>query len=1343
MKRKGILLFLFIFATHYLLADFDINKPWKFQLHTNTDGLSNSSITCLYQDSLMRVWIGTWDGLNVYNGNSFNVFKFEHNSPNTLSNNIVRDIVEVQKGVIWVATDYGINRIHTADNTIERYYPGYETSTPTVENAFSIAATEEGDLFCAVTGWGMAYYDEAMKRMTALNIPIFNTTLIRDIFYVGGHHLLLYTTQQQLYQLHFTREEDGTLAVNEPCRLLTPSPITAVFSKNRTLFCVSDAGVISKYDANQQSLRQQCVFGKGQTIKALAPISDDALIFATDEPNTYVYSYTDNAFSAVPQLSGLNILSLLMGTQDIVWVGTDGQGLLEIYEDNNAFVKVTNLQMFKTKSSPVRCFYQGDDGTLYVGTKGNGIYVQHPDGTNRVIATQEGLRNLSVYALVPGPDHHLLIGHDGVGLDMLSLETGLVTPLLPQTPNAFQSVYAISYDQEDGCIWAGTNGFGLVKITLGARSHNTYEMESYVTYVNDKNNETSLSNNSIFSLAPAGDDKMWVGTRGGGLDLLHIHSGTFTHFTATQNNSPLSSNDVLSVYPSNDSTLWLGTSYGLNKLTWTQTGQYACTWYIEKNGLPNNTIHGVLEDEKGFLWMSTNKGLSKLNPTTNELVNYYNNPDLQDNEFSDGAFYKNAEGILFFGGINGYNYFRPSKIQVRDYEPRVAITDFMVKQKPLLHFTNSQKVTLAHKDNFFSVNFSALEFIDNSQCEYEYKLEGFDKEWVKTSSNSANYTNVPPGEYVLKVRCTNGDKIWSSYNAVLAITVKAPWWQTGWAYFGYFLLFVGAAYLSWWVYKERTEQRHKLEMEALNRSLQTKTHEAKLSFFTNVAHEFCTPLTLIFGSSELLLSQNHSPENSKRIKSIYDNAKRMQRLIWELMEFRKAESGVTKPQYSFVHLQDILRPLVDSYTDLNGEHNIDLSCQFTGIEGPIVSDVNALEKILINLISNAYKYTPDKGYIRLQVEQQASETRISITNSGKGIKEEDLATVFNRYRILDNLEVQAKKGNIMRNGIGLALAQSLASLLQGVISVSSIPNKETTFTLSLPTINPADVQIQIEQEATKVDFSQLIPAETTVPPAVPHSKSQVIMVVDDEPQIRALITEVLSNEYQIVEAADGQEVIDFLKRDRPNLIISDICMPNVDGIELLKYLKSNEITSHIPLVFLTYKNDIEDKVCGYEMGGDAYIPKPFHPAHLKAVVHQLLASRSLLKEYYNSSLSTSDVYSGNVVDAEDKKFMVQLTKLIEDNMTDEHLSPEFICEKLFISHTQLYRKLKDISQMTPSEFIRKIRLERAAHQLATTTLTVQEIMYLSGFNNKSYFYREFAKVYHVTPSEYRNKDGEK
>ena len=1317
---------------------------------TNLDGLSNSSITCMCQDSLGRLWVGTWDGVNVYDSHEFWVWMHNPSDPNTISNNIIRNIVEQKSGIMWVATDYGINRIDSRAGKISRFYLGYEHKTPSDEKTFSISVSRSSKVFCSAKGWGLAIYDEETDMMRAVNVPGFYTSGITGLFCLGDDRLLLAAEDGSASLIQYALSGSGQIEVTEKTELFKESGISAAFKCGTILYIVTSDNTLYCYDEESEEIIHKIRIPVKDKVMAIAPAGKDSAAIGFDSYGVYILDLESEEISREEALADMNILSLYSGTQGILWAGTDGQGLWALYDDPFKMEKMTYSQISSHKTHfPVRAFYKDRFSDLYVGTKGEGIFVLRDGKTVRTYC--QSLGSSSVFALAEGPGGDILVGHDGPGIDIISGKTGKVSSLMPGKEKMFGSVYSFLEDRKNGCFWLGTFGYGLVKLELRQDGSGEYSIGNVRFYKRSLKDSLSITNNMVQPMVMEGDSILWIGTRGG-LSRLDIRTDTFMNFTtATSDTSAISSNEILSLHFSRDSTLWIGTGYGLNRLVRHGDG-YGFRGYTTETGLHNNTIHCIEETSDGKLWLSTNHGLSIFDPQTELFTNYYNNDKLQDNEYSDGAGYTDVNGIIYFGGINGFNWFNPDEIKARDFSPEVLISRVALIQDPDNDImTGTGKITLKYNENFFNIHFTALEYINNSSCEYSYRLKGFNDDWVNTgTSNTASFTNVPPGKYCFQIKSTNGDKVWQENMTGLQIKVTPPWWKSIYAYIAYTLLAAATILAIQIAINIRMKEKHRLELEELKRKQLADTYEAKLRFFTNIAHEFTTPLTLICGPIEQIMNEFHLPAKVEKYhRIIYSNAERMLRLIQELIEFRKADTSNEKPVYSRVDITALLHGVLENFSEVNEEKQINVETEISR-EMTVVTDRNAMEKIVYNLVSNAYKYTPDGGWIQIKAECGENGLVLSVKNSGKGIKPEHRDLLFDRFVILDNYEYQASKGRIFRNGIGMALVNSLVKMLSGKITVDSEQGKYTMFTLTFPPVGedmvtaaPAGAEDRpgpaMEQEPeTCPELAPETDGDTGRKAASSGKKS--VMIVDDERQIRDLVADILGKEYNVVQAENGKAAIEKLRLSLPDLIISDINMPEMNGMEFLKWLKDNPLTKFIPVVFLAFKTDIEDEVETYEMGSEVFIPKPFYPKHLKAVVHSILDSRSLLKDYYNSALSSTDLYDGCAVDSQDKKFLMDITSAIEENITDEELSQNWLCERLSISRMQLYRKLKGLTGQTPSEFIRTIKLEHAAHLLKTTRMTVQEVMFNSGFNNKSYFYREFSGKYRMSPKEFRKED---
>lgn len=1306
------------------------------------DGLSDSSVSCLFQDSSGRLWIGTWDGLNLYTGTTCRTFKYIPGNSETIPGAIIMSIAEDSYGMIWLATDGGICRLDPERGVAETLASGTSDRSRSADNVYYLSVSAQGELFCSSLGDGVYHYDREKDALESVATGGIYSG-IRKIICLGNDRLLLYTSEKSAYTVSYSKNKNGELVFSDAVGLHGEDVLYEVIDSDDEVFLCGESGRIHTLRKASGKEGYISMPEHDAQVTAVIRCPDGPVLVATARPEVLEYSPSSGRWNRMEELSGYRLFCFCPGIENIVWCATDGSGVLGLYYSENNVTSIPSLD-FCGKDVPVRAFLKTRSGDLFIGTKGSGISRISDDGSVSRLPKSSIPENNSVYALAETADGDVVIGHDGIGISVYSPASGTYDDVQPLDGRTFRSVYSIYVDTNNDCIWLGTYGYGLVMLKL-EKQNGHYQVSKQHLYKNDRSDETSLSNNGIFSIVPLPDGTLALGTRGGGVNIFNPKTGFFRRFHGSVSSSAFASDDVLSIAPESDSVLWVGTSYGLNKLTIESDGDYSFRSWTEDDGLVNNTVHGIIKDRDGLIWLTTSHGLTSFDPESEVFTGYSLNPSMQQ-EYSDGAYYMDDKGLIYAGGNNGYDSFRPESMRKRDYLPPILIDGFSVRQRPLpkSDFLGGQNVVLSHSDNFFTISFSALEYIDNASCEYSYILEGFNEKWVSNgNSRSAVFTNVPPGKYVFKVKGTNGDKLVNPQEASVRIIIRRPWWNTGWAFAVYLALFCLATYFMNVYFKGKEKRREEAERAEAAKRQQQEMYEAKLNFFTNIAHEFGTPLTLISGScGQLAADASLKMEDKKYLSIIQNSANRMHRLIQELMDFRKIESGHRPMRYSLVCVNEMLASIVDNFSEAAEEKNINFKFEAPSSRIMLVTDPDAMEKIVSNLLSNAFKYTPDSGDIKISLTDNEKGIAITVVNSGKGIRPDQIGTVFNRFSILDNLEQQATKGRIFRNGIGLSLALDLSKALGGDISVSSVPNDHTVFSFTHPFLS---------KDLMKDEAAQETPAEPVAAPA-PVAESneqpdesqprQKILVVDDDKEIRALVKSIFQDRLDVLEASDGLEALDVFKETLVDLVITDMVMPRMDGAELAKSLKSNDMTKHIPIVFLTFKDDIELRISSCEIGGEAFIPKPFYPKHLKSVVYRILSDRSTLKDYYNSVRSSTDIYKDKAVNIEDKKFMLKITDLVEKNLLDEHLSPSFLSECLNISKVQLYRKMKEISGVTPGEFIRDVKIEHAASLLLNTNLTVSEVMYDSGFNNKSYFFREFSRKYHCTPKAYRDQQGQ-
>ncbi len=1352
--KKTFTILLILYSLVLSAKNFDILNL------TNSDGLSNSSINKIFQDTNGLIWFGTWDGLNVYNGRDLKTFKPEPGNSNSISNNIIRDIIEDNKNVLWITTDRGINRFDKTTNKFNRFFTDSNSWNIYSENSFFVTKNSYNLVFACVFEQGIHYFNNTTQRFVKLNVA--NKIRVRKVFFDLDYNLWLLTTEKKLFKVVFKKGNLQIPIIENIVQFNHLQNIESVFyNTNNELWLQTTDEKLYQYRISEGVLTD---YSAGSVSKGIIK----TLIFQNE---TQLWGTSNGLFRfntitrKIEQLfDNVSVLSLFAGSQSIIWVGTDAQGVLQLFPLREKFQAYNQKNLPTFGRSAVRTFYEDMYGTLWVGTKGNGVYgLQAQKNEKNLVlkyqlTTQNGLSSNSVFTIVQGQGNEFWIGTDGSGISYFeqnskTLNSLLVDKLFKDKLN-LSSVYSILFT-DNNIMWVGTSGNGMYKLEID-KNTKPYSVKTYKKYVFKNNQPTSLSNNIVYSIIKADNNCLWVGTRGGGLNLFDVKQEKFATYRFSENNPDLiSSDDILALHKDKKGVLWIGTSMGLIKLLRIENGKPIFTRFTEKEGMPNNTIHGILDDKNNNLWLSTNKGLAKLVQQKSDvrIVSYFEKDGLQNNEFSDGAFYESPhQRTFYFGGISGFNVFNPVEISNIQYMPSLVLDAFYVDNTEkilpdfLTEYSGKQSLEISYKIKSFSFKFIPIDYISSTKCEISYLLEGYQKEWINLgTSNTIVFSNLPKGNYTLKVRCTNADKIWSDKIYSLSIIVQPPWWANNVAYICYFILLILIGYGLNRLTINQLKARNEIKMKELEKQKTEEIHQAKLRFFTNIAHEFSNSLTLIYGPSiQLLKNLSFDNSNRKYVNTIKTNSERMQNLIQQLIDFRKAETGYLKLNIERVDIAELVKFVTDNFVEAIENKKINLELSFTPTTIYWHTDWDCIEKIIFNLISNAVKYTPQGGKIDLNVETKNNLLYIRVKNYGIGIKNENRQSIFNRFEILNRFELQVSKGFETRNGIGLALCKNISEVLNGSIEVDSDGETYTSFVVAIPesafidtSRSPILASNQLEYGADELNIENSNKNKTSSIPD--EKKNGLILVIDDEVDIRKLLNDFLSDKYIIAEAGNGKEAIEMMKVRMPILIVCDVIMPEMNGIEFVKIMKNQELTRHIPIILLSSKAAIENQIEGLELGADAYLGKPFHPRHLEAMIESLLKRNKAVLDFSESAYASMEQFEGKLIKKEDNELILKITKLVIEHLDDENLSLDSIAAEMAISKMQLYRKIKELIDQTPTEFIRTIRLNNAEKLLKTTNKTVQEIMYDCGFNNKTYFYREFAKKFQQTPKEYRNQ----
>ncbi len=1342
--KKAIIPILTLFISAYLQSN---EKDIRYL--TNIHGLSNSSITCILQDSLDLLWFGTWDGLNMYNSCDFKVFKPDLSAA-SISNNIIRDIVEERKGILWIATDYGINRYDAVKDEFKAFFCSNTKKSVFQEYSFHVCKDSNNRIFSLVNEYGFFYYDSSVSDFVSLDIDFkYN---LKFMFFDNNNNLWFLSEHNELYQVLI----EFPLSVNKPIVKgikkyeHNVKIYSAFFDRvHNKIWAQTERHNLICIDVNSRK-EEYVLTSFDSTVSSILFCDKYCLIGTLD--GLYKYSYDNKVLSV--ELNDIQILSILEGSQDIIWIGTGARGVIMYANTSDKFRAYTLNNYGYQEIAPVRAFAEDYESNLYIGTKWKGLYIQtKKTGSQKTLTTDDGLLHNTINAL--GVTHNkkiIWLCTEGRGLNYYNSEQKKLYELKSNRDFDLSGTFSI-YAQNDTTLWIGTNGYGFYKVIIDD-SLPQFSLKSFKQYSYSVENINGLNNNVVYSIVPDGKEALWIGTRGGGLNHFDIKTETFGNFRFDSNDSrSISNDDIICLYNDNNNHLWAGTSFGLNKLISTSGQKAVFQRYMETDGLPNNTIHGILEDNNGFLWVSTNKGLAKLDEETKKTISYLQTDGLQDNEFSDGGYYRSLmNDDFYFGGISGYTVFNPHEIVPHNYYPRLYLDEFSINNHIVklnwynYYNTPTNILKMGYNDKFFSFHFTPVDYVSSEKCELVYMLENYDKGWINIGpSRTIVYSNLPSGDYILKAKCRNANKEWS-HEYVIPIKIDPPWWLSQYAYIIYTIVILSSIYLIYGNSRNKVIMRHQLELKTLESQKTEEIHQAKLRFFTNIAHEFSNSLTLIYGPSEQLLKNNNNDtQTNKYLNVIQSNAERMQGLIQQLMEFRKVENDYLDLNIIQSDIAELISYICDNFTDIAENKNIELNININPNVDIWNTDRGAFEKIVFNLLSNAFKYTPENGYVNLEATIKNEKLQIIVTNSGQGIKDEDKSLVFNRFKILDSFESQILEGVEIRTGIGLALCKTLVELLKGTINIDSEIGKFASFIVELPYLEESDrekehilQELSIEKNNDKEDNlnkESLINRQTENKGN--NKEDQTILIIDDDKAIRELLSDILGKNYKIVTSGSGRDALNIIKTNTPHLIICDIIMPNMNGIEFLEQLKKDEINSHIPVILLSSNTSIESRIRGIDTGADTYITKPFHSEYLEVTIKQLLNNKESLKKYFDSPISNIENIDGKMVHKEAKEFIIKLTHIITENLSDENFSLEILSKKMGVSKIQLYRKLKEIKGESPTEYIRKIRLTQAEKLLKTTNKTVQEIMYLCGFNNKAHFYRIFLKEYNQTPKEYR------
>ena len=1385
----------------------------RFTHVSDQQGLSNSTIESIFQDSRGFIWAGTRDGLNRYDGNEMLVFRNDPVDSTSLTDNYIRCIYEDRSHQLWVGTINGLNRLNPEKNNFIRFKhrAGGENHSLSNNMVTSIAEDTEGRLWIGTFGGGLNRWDPASQSFIHFAAPAPINIIYPDR---AGH---LWVGGQSSLDLFHPKEGKWTHYQNTMATNASGNTITAIQADRQgNLWLGTEDDGIFLFDPLHHTFTRFAHSDKdpaslgNNMIKSLLVDKMGRLWVGSINGGLNLYHPQDNAFFHYEYQPGNNtslsqrtVSALREDRQGNLWIGTH-RGGINIYSPG-----MEKFNLYRQESAAgglsyndVRAFCE-DNGDIWIGTDGGGLDLFQRD-KNRFRSHRydpfdpHSLGSDAVLDVMRDRQGNIYVATWGGGLNLLDKTTGHFTRYQnrPGDSSSISSNFVQkTFEDYEGRLWVATyyGGLNLFDPATGKFSR----------LASDPSGKTSLRGKNIVALHEDREGQIWIGTDDGGLNCYQQTTRHFTHYFDKDEKMP----DLRVIFSDSRNRLWVG-QRGLYLF---DTAHNNFRLYTDRAGLSNEFIKGITEDEQGNLWISTSNGLTRFNPETYAYKKYNTGDGLQGEEFEANACLKTRDGEMYFGGVNGFNSFYAASIGTNPYVPPVYITGFQLfnqKMSPGLQgsplqrdISLTQEIRLTYKQSTFSFNFAALNYTIPENNQYAYKMEGLDKDWNYVGKERRSvYTNLGPGEYTFRVRASNNDGVWNEAGASVRVIITPPFWLTPWFIGLLAVLGLGGLYAFY-------RHRSRLRLRELEERKREEIHQVQLQFFTNISHEFRTPLSLILGPLEKLMKENVLPSLSQHYASMHRNANRLLSLINELMDFGKLESGALKLGVMRSNLPAFLDEMEEEFRDWAHQKEIGFTVRYPATLPDTWFDRQVLEKIVLNLLHNSFKYTKIGGHITLEALSTLAEFRPSFANelvvrsahrgssyvyirvadTGIGISAESIRHLFERYyRITDSH---------LGSGVGLAFVKSLALLHKGDVLVYSQRNKGTEIIIGIP-VNAEDYT---KEETATGGFPAVgVRLEGFAPPtaavgvggagmgkdrsgdiagptgAGENGSGEVaggadagnagsggvaagsggpgarraaagsadaglfspesILLVEDNEELRLFIRESLEPYYSVTEAADGREGLALARDISPDLIISDVIMPGMNGIEFCKAVKQDIDTSHIPFLMLTARTTLASQVHGLDSGADYYFAKPLNMELLLLTIRNRFEQSARLKERYtrDSHIEAMElVHSGK-----DKEFMTRLLTVIDSQLVNPDFDIDWLCNEMGMSRTKLYQKIKNISQQSIGDFIRTIRLKKAVQIMTHEDVSLSEVMYRIGIQTQSYFSKAFKKEFGKTPTQF-------
>lgn len=1297
------------------------DKQYYFKRFDINSGLSQNTVSTIIQDRDGFMWFGTKDGLNRYDGVSFKVFKMDNNG---LGNNFITALFEDSRGNIWIGTDSGLYVYYSLEGVIKPFVLKSDIGTYIERSVINIVSDGKEGIWIAVNEQGVFYYN--LQKDTLTNFIFSERKNVTRLFWEGNRCWVAFWNDNLYYS-------DDCFQTLKPFVSATGKEIF----KNNIINKIALGSYNHLYVGTSKEGLKEINLNTRQ-VRAL---------LVKDEKGDDIYVREITHYSA-----------------DELWVGTES-GIFIYNLKSNEAIHLTNKDsdIYSLPDNAIYALYQDREGGMWIGSYFGGVayYPQQHTYFEKVYPLTDARGELGkrVRELCRGKNGIIWIGTEDKGLFSYNEKTKEIKPFIH--PSIYHNVHGLCID--DKYLWVGTFSGGLNRIDLS-----TYAVKNY----KKGENEGALNSNDIFTIYRTVSGELWLGTPVGvlrynykedtfsslpelmdifvygiledsegnlwfatyseGIYCYRVRINQWKHYKSDkQIPGSLPYDKVLSIFEDSHKQLWF-TTEGEGFCRFDPQGEsFIC--YNSSDILPNNVVHQIVEDDKGFFWITTNKGLVRFDPKKEQSKIFTTANGLLSNQFNYRSGYKDEKGYIYLGSTSGLVIFNPNSFTENKFVPPVFITDFWLfnervlpgKESPLKYnITHSDKIVLNADQNSFSFNIAALSYQASEMNQLQYKLDGFDKKWHLASQISTiGYSNLPYGRYTFLVKGANNDGIWNERFASLQIDIQSPFYLSGWAFLCYGLFFCSLVCLLFISLKRRTQRKQSWLRAEMKQQQEKEIYAAKIDFFTNVAHEIRTPLTLIKCPLEnVLKEQNLSDTIKENIKIMSQNTDRLLSLTNQLLDFRKTETKGFSLIFVEADICEIIKECYIRFTTLVKQRNLEfrLDLPKESMYAPV--DKEAMTKIISNLFTNAIKYAETYIEVTLSDDDATDTFCLTVTNDGEIVPMEMRESIFQPF-----VQYKGREKNVVGTGIGLALSRSLAELHHGKL-VMEDSVKYNRFCLSLPMNQENTVPLVISLEESQ-NISEV--AEEQQSSAINRVS---LLIVEDNMEMQNFIFRQLASTYHVLRAGNGKEAIELLNNHNVNLIISDVMMPKMDGIELCNRVKADLNYSHIPVILLTAKTNLQSKIEGIKSGADAYIEKPFSVEYLKVNVAALLESREKLRwTFVNSPFVLSDTVA---LTKADEAFLKTLNEIVISNMKEPEFCLDDMASMLNMSRSSLNRKIKGLLELTPNDYIRLERLKKAAQLLKEGNYKINEICYMVGFNTPSYFAKCFQKQFGVLPKDF-------